>query len=116
MLLAHHLFERVGRDGTADVEIWAHALAAAHRETRGEHQVLWEASTDLERRVLKVIAHRTVALGSREAAERFGLGKGGSSRTAVERLFGDGHLMRDAMTRTGWRIVDPFFAAWLRDE
>jgi hypothetical protein len=116
MLLAHHLFERAARGRVAGIETWVSALEAAHREARGEHQVLWEASTDLERRVLKVIAQRTVALGGRDAAERFGLAKGGSSRTAVDRLFGDGHLMRDEETRTGWRIVDPFLAAWLRDE
>ena len=116
MLLAHHLFERTARGRSARIETWLDALSAAQREARGEHQVLWEASTDLERRVLKVIAHRTVPLTGREAAERFGLGKGGSSRLVVERLFGEGHLMRDETTRTGWRIVDPLLAAWLRDE
>jgi hypothetical protein len=116
MLLAHHLFERTARGRVASVETWLDALEAAHREARGEHQVLWEASSDLERRVLKVVAQRTVALSGREAAERFGLAKTGSARTALERLFAEGHLLRDETTRTGWRIVDPFLAAWLRDE
>jgi hypothetical protein len=65
--------------------------------------------------VLKVIAQRTVALGSRDADNRFGLARGGSTNVAVARLFADGHLMADPSTRTGWRIVDPFVAAWLRD-
>jgi hypothetical protein len=116
MLLAHHLFERIEAGGTGDVEIWADTLDAARRETYGEHQLLWEASTEIERRVVKLIAHRTVPLTGREAMERFGLAKSGSSRVAVERLAGDGHLVRDESTRTGWRIVDPFFAAWLRGE
>jgi hypothetical protein len=116
MLLAHHLYERLAPRQTADVETWVDALSAARREAQGETQVLWESCTDLERRALKVIAHRTVALGSRDADVRFGLAKGGSTKVAVERLFGDGHVMEDPSTRTGWRIVDPFVAAWLREE
>jgi uncharacterized protein len=114
MLLAHHLFECTTRAAPAGIEEWTDALESATRETRGEHQLLWEASTELERRVLKLIAHRTVPLTGREAAERFGLGKSGSSRTALARLAGEGHLVEDATTRTGWRIVDPLLAAWLR--
>ena len=75
-----------------------------------------ESCTEIERRVLKVIAHRTVPLGGREAAERFGLPRGGSNNLAVDRLSRTGHVMRDETTRTGWRVVDPFLAAWLRDE
>jgi len=115
MLLAHHLYGLLDPGQTADVETWVDALSAARREASGETQVLWESCTDLERRVLKVIAQRTVALGSREAELRFGLAKGGSTKAAVDRLFGDGHLLRDDATRTGWRIVDPFLGAWLRE-
>jgi hypothetical protein len=116
MLLAHHLYERLAPGATAGIEAWTTALAEARREADGETQVLWQSSTTLERRVLKVIAHRTVPLTGREAEARFGLAKSGSTQVAVGRLHGDGHLMPDATTRTGWRIVDPFLAAWLRDE
>lgn len=115
MLLAHHLYERLAPGQTADFEVWTDALSGARREADGETQVLWESCTDLERRVLKVIAQRTVALGSRDADNRFGLARGGSTNVAVARLFADGHLMADPSTRTGWRLVDPFVAAWLRD-
>jgi len=46
---------------------------------------------------------------------RFALSKGGSVQAAVDRLVAEGHLVHDAGTRTGWRIVDPFFEDWLRD-
>jgi hypothetical protein len=115
MLLAHHLYERLGPGATADVEDWAKASAAARREAQEEIQVLWQSSTELERRVLKAIAQRTVALGSREAEVRFGLAKGGSATAAADRLVADGHVVDDAGTRSGRRIVDPFLAAWLRD-
>ncbi|MBA2580168.1 MAG: ATP-binding protein [Thermoleophilaceae bacterium] len=115
MLLAHHLYERLDAGQRGDIEAWIDALQAARLEGRGEVQVLWESCTSLERRVLKVIAQRTVALGSHEADVRFGLPKGGSARAAVERLLGDGHLVDDAATRTGWRLVDPFLGSWLRE-
>jgi hypothetical protein len=57
-----------------------------------------------------------VALGGQEAAREYGLAKSGSTQVAVERLAGEGHLIADESTRTGWRIVDPFLAAWLREE
>jgi uncharacterized protein len=116
MLLAHHLYQRITPAQPADVELWLDALDGARAEALGEIQVLWGASTELERRVLKVIAHRSVSLGGREAEARFGLAKGGSATAAIERLVADGHVIADETTRTGWRIVDPFLAAWLRDE
>lgn len=115
MLLAHRLHERVKQGQSADLELWLDALEDARREALGEIQVLWGASSELERRVLKVVAHRTVPLGGREAEARFGLTKGGSATLAIERLVGDGHVVNDETTRTGWRIVDPFLATWLRD-
>jgi uncharacterized protein len=115
MLLAHHLYEHTPARGAADVETWTDALAAARREAHGEIQVLWEHATELERRVLKVIAHRTVALGSKEAEARFGLAKGGSTRAALDRLVAEGHVVEDATARTGWRVLDPFLGAWLRE-
>jgi uncharacterized protein len=116
MLLAHHLFQRTPPGGVADIEAWTAAHDAARREAGGEVQVVWDSCTGLERRALKVIAHRTVALTGQQAAREFGLAKSGSTQIAVERLAGDGHLVHDASTRSGWRVVDPFLAAWLRDE
>lgn len=116
MLLAHHLYEQVEPPAVATIEHWVDALEAARREAYGEIQVLWGSSTETERRVLKVIAHRTLPLAGRQAVERFGLPRGGSTAVAVDRLGREGHLVEDETTRTGWRVVDPFLAAWLRDE
>ena len=116
MLLAHHLYTRTPAGSTATIERWTAAHEAARRECAGELELLWQSCTSLERKVLKTVAHRTVALASREAAQRFGLAKSGSTQAAVDRLAGDGHLVTDASTRTGWRVVDPFCAAWLRED
>jgi hypothetical protein len=114
MLLAHHLYSRTRRGRAADAETWLVADDAARREAAGELEVLWSGSTTLERRVLKVVAHRTVALQGREAAERFGLAKSGSTAVALDRLVRDGVLVADAASRSGYRVLDPFLAAWLR--
>jgi len=115
MLLAHHLYEQLDPGQVGDIDAWVDAVQKARSEGQGEIQVLWESSTSLERRAMKVIAQRTVALGSRDADVRFGLAKGGSAQAAVERLFAAGHVVEDQATRTGWRIVDPFLASWLRE-
>ena len=116
MLLAHHLYERTRPGASAGIDEWVDALAAARKESEGEIQVLWGSSTDIERRALKVIAQRTLALAGNDAAARFGLARSGSTIAAVERLARQGHLVADDGTRSGWRIVDPFLAAWLRDD
>jgi hypothetical protein len=116
MLLAHHLYERVPAGGTAGIEAWTAAHEAARREAHSEVQLLWEGSSGLERRVLKAVAHRTVPLTGRDAQARFGLAKSGSTQVAVDRLVGEGHLVADEGTRSGWRVVDPFLATWLRDD
>lgn len=116
MLLAHHLYARTRAGSTATIEHWSAAQDAARLECGGEIQVLWQSCTALERKILKAIADRTVALTGREAAARFGLAKSGSTQVAVTRLAGDGHLVADLSTRTGWRIVDPLLGSWLRDE
>lgn len=116
MLLAHHLYVQLESGQSAGIEEWTAAHDAARREAGGEIEVLWESGSSLERRVLKAIADRTVPLTGREAAARFGLPKSGSTQVAVERLFGEGHLVQDESTRSGWRIVDPFLGAWLSGE
>jgi hypothetical protein len=116
MLLAHHVYRRTAAGATAGIETWTDAYEAARREAAGEIQVLWEGATSLERRVLKVIAHRDVPLAGHEAVRRFGLPRSGSTATTVGRLAGEGHLIADASTRSNWRVVDPFLGAWLRDE
>jgi hypothetical protein len=115
MLLAHHLYEQVGTGQVAGIDHWVAAQDAAELEASGEIEVLWGSCSTLERRVLKAIAHRTVPLTGKEAVQRFGLAKSGSTQVAVDRLFAEGHLARDDSTRSGGRVLDPFLSAWLRE-
>jgi uncharacterized protein len=115
MLLAHHLYEQVRPRQAAGIEQWVAAHERAMREASGEIQVLWESCSTLERRVLKTVAHRAVPLTGKEAAQRFGLAKSGSTQVAVDRLVAEGHMIRDEATRSRWRILDPFLSSWLRN-
>lgn len=114
MLLAHHLFERTPPAGTADSDTWAAALLDAVHEVDGEIQAAWRALGATQQRLVSTIADGTVGLASREALARYGLAKSGAHRRALERLEGEGHLVRSAATASGWQIVDPLFALWLR--
>lgn len=116
MLLAHHLFERTAHGEVADAEHWTDALGAARHEAAGELTIAWESASDTERRVLKIIAAQTVPLASREAANRFGLAKSGSTQATVARLSAEGTIIADERFRTGFRVVDPLFADWLRGD
>ncbi len=113
MLLAHHLFQRTPPKGVAGTGTWAVALADAVREVDGEVQVVWGALRPLEQRLVAAIADAIVTLASRAALSRYGLQKSGANRGALERLEGEGHLVR-ADTVSGWQVVDPLFALWLR--
>jgi hypothetical protein len=115
MLLAHHLYGQVKPGQVGDIDQWVAAHGRAAREASGEIQVLWESCSTLERRVLKTVAHRGVPLTGKEAAQRFGLAKSGSTQVAVARLVAEGHLIRDESTRSRWRVLDPFLSSWLRD-
>ena len=59
------------------------------------------------------MADGTVTLSSAAATTRFGLGKGGSVRSATDRLTDEGHLVV-ANRPSGLATVDPFLGAWLR--
>ncbi|MBA2349373.1 MAG: hypothetical protein H0V81_13880 [Solirubrobacterales bacterium] len=114
MLLAHHLFLATPARGTAGIEEWTLAEAGARQEAQSEIQVLWASASNLERRVLKAVADGTVTLTSGAATTRFGLGKGGSVRTATDRLTDEGHLVAAAYAPAGLTTVDPFLRAWLQ--
>lgn len=114
LLLANKLFAATPRDGTADVETWSVALAAACREADPEITRVWEDLPATGQRVLAVIADGTVGLNSAAARERYGLAKTGSTnKQATRQLADDAHIVV-ADTKTGWAIVDPLLALWLR--
>jgi hypothetical protein len=114
MLLAHHLYQLTPPGAVAGPETWVDAQDAARLEAQGEIQVLWMNATKVQRRVLKAIADGQVKLGSKDAVERYDLIRGSTTTAAVEALVAAGHVVDDAGTASGHRLVDPFVGAWLR--
>jgi hypothetical protein len=113
MLLAHHLYEHTKPRATATSEEWVAAFAGAVRDATPEVEAAWDVWNNSERRLMAVVSQRTTPLQGREAQERYGVSKTGSNSGTLERLYGDGHVVVDETTTTGWRVVDPLLELWL---
>jgi uncharacterized protein len=113
MLLAHHLYELTERSRPATGETWLGALAAAQHAVTGEVESDWANLGRVERKVISIVAARSVTLGGAEARQRYALSRGGSNSRAAESLWRDGHVAPDETTATGWRVVDPMLERWL---
>jgi hypothetical protein len=113
MLVAHLLWEATPHGHAASeqtfVETWERALS----ECRDELRTTWLAARVGQRRVLAAIAENRDALyaGNR----RHGGSRGGAVASAVEALQERGDVLADATTATGYRLVDPLLAAFVRD-
>jgi hypothetical protein len=116
MLLAHHLYENTRPATTASSDEWVKAFADATRDANPEVQAAWDSWNNSERRLMAVIAQRTMPLQGRAAQERYGISKTGGNRNTIDHLQGDGHIVADETTATGWRVVDPLLALWLAND
>jgi len=113
LMLANKLFAATQRGGKADSDTWAQAVVGACDEANPEITGLWEDLSTTGQRVLAVIADGTLGLNSRAAQARYGLHKTGSNQDTVRQL-ADEATIAAAATPTGWAIVDPLLALWLR--
>lgn len=113
LMLANKLFAATPRGARADSDNWAQALVSACDEADPEITGVWEDLSTTAQRVLAVIADGGIALNGRAAQARYGLNKTGSNQDAVKQL-ADEAIIAEAATPTGWAIVDPLLALWLR--
>jgi len=113
LMLANKLFAATPRGGAADSDTWAQAVVDACNEADPEITGLWDDLSTTGQRVLAVIADGALALNSRGAQARYGLRKTGSNQETVKHL-ADAATITAADTPTGWAIVDPLLALWLR--
>jgi hypothetical protein len=65
---------------------------------------------------MAAISQRTMPLQGQAARERYGISKTGGNRSTIDHLQGDGHIVADATTATGGRVVDPLLALWLAND
>ena len=111
MLLAHELWTETPPGVVADEEVWAAALTNALAATREEAKTIWTHLSNAQRQVLVAVAKNRANLYSTAG----GASRGGSRQRAAEALEAAGEITADTDTRTGYRVVDPLLAEWLRD-
>ncbi len=110
MLLAHTVWELTPAGEAADEERWTAALAQVLAEGVDEAKTIWTRLKATERQVLTSIAEDRGGLYSKASRNP----RGGSTTGAIETLVADGEVVRDRARLTGYRVVDPLLAEWLR--
>jgi hypothetical protein len=112
MMLAHYLWERTPRGGTADEGVWVATLDQAAADATQLMRAIWRALTTNERRVARALAVTNTPLYSEETATAVGI-KRSSIRAAVESLLANA----DAIEADGKpRLTDPMFELWLQNQ
>lgn len=111
MLLAHHLWEQAPDGGTADLETYERALAAADRELHDRFEYTWStyAGNPNVRRVLKALALSPETLYNKRTLAAFELSK--SQAQSGERALKRADEIHEANGRP--EIIDPLFERWL---
>jgi len=113
MLLAHVLWELTEEGEEIDEEAWLSAYDEVRHQVREELRAAWSALPTSQRRVLTGIAENREGIYA--AGRRQGGSRGGTVRAAVEALHDRGEIVEDEATASGWRLVDPLFAAWVNE-
>jgi len=115
MLLAHFLYERTPPGGQADASTFTAALDhVLGVEAGDELRAVWSALASGQRRALTAIAEDSGRLYGAQVQARVGGTRGGSLSAAVRALVDAGEVVKDATHATGYRVVDPLLAHWVR--
>lgn len=116
MLLAHWLWEMTAPGGEADESGWSAALdRVMQTEIRDELRGVWSGLPTGQRKVLALIAGNELSVFGRAAQRQLGLPRGGGLRTTVQSLVDLGEVVAASDRRSGYRLVDPLLARWVRE-
>jgi len=110
MLLAHEVWDATPEGDAADEVAVAHSHEHLLVELNDEFRALWSSLPPSQRRALTLVAEGRHRPFAREA----GLGRGGGTRAALDSLVARADIAADPASVTGYRVVDPMLAAWLR--
>ena len=113
MLLAHALWDATPAGGRADPALVGTAVDRATADLVGEFSVIWSSLPAGQRRLLTLLAEGVDRPYSRSSS--VGGSKGSAVRSSLEALTERGEIVRDTGQRSGFRVVDPLLAAWVRD-
>src|SRR3954469_22925827 len=109
MLLAHRLWEEVEPKGTATLDDWARAHAAALAELQPEFEAQWRGLDTSEQKTLRAIIAGEGSPYRAAVLERLALTKP-SAQKALHRLSARAEIEADGRKQA---IVDPAFAEWI---
>jgi hypothetical protein len=112
MMLAHYLWERTPRGGSADEGTWLEALDRAGADSAPLMRAIWRALTPNERRVARALAVVRTPLHSEETAAAVGIKRNSISRS-LENLIANADVIQ---TTDGPRLTDPMFEHWLQGQ
>jgi uncharacterized protein len=114
MLLAHFLWEETATRGEASGATWGRTLARViDLEAAEELRAGWAGLGRSERRALLAIATGRAPY-ARSTQRDIGGSRGGSMEHAIRSLIDVGELIEDSTASSGYRVVDPLLAYWIR--
>src|SRR3954447_20612992 len=113
MLLAHVLWELTDEGEEVTEELWLSAFDEVMHHVRDELRAAWSSLPTSQRRVLTAIAENHEGLYA--AGRRQGGSRGGAVLAAAEALRDRGDIVESPGTASGWRLVDPLLAAWVKE-
>ena len=115
MLLAHFLWEQTPTGEVADEEAFARAVDhVMSSEVADELRAIWTKAPAGQKRVLAAVADDVGGLYAATTQERVGGSRGAALQHAARALVDTGDLVKDDRTHTGYRLVDPLLARWVR--
>lgn len=111
VLAAHALWAEVDPGATADAATFATATDRLFADLADEFRSLWAALPGGQRRMLAAIAQQQPPY-----ARTAGGSRGGAVRSSLQRLLDRGDLIADSAATSGYRVVDPLLAGWVREQ
>lgn len=112
MLLAHALWDATPEGGRAGEEIVGEVLDRLMQDLIGEFSAIWSSLTVGQRRMLALVAEDRDRPYSRSSS--VGGSKGSAVRQSLETLVELGEIVKDQAHLSGYRVVDPLLASWVR--
>jgi hypothetical protein len=112
MFLAHVLWELTPAGTEATEENWLIAYDRVMKEIQDELRGTWSSLPIYQRRVLTAVAENTERIYA--ASQRHGGSRGAAPRRGIEGLRDRGEIVDDVTSETGYRVIDPMLAAWVR--
>lgn len=112
MLVAHALWDATPAGARAGEELVALAIDRVMSELVGEFSVVWSSLPGGQRRLLALVADDVDRPYSRSSS--VGGSKGSAVRSGLAALVERGEIVKDATRHSGYRVVDPLLASWVR--